>query len=229
MGSERILVVEDDPRLGRLLREYLSENGFEVQLEDRGDTAVNTILTWRPALVILDLMLPGLDGFEVFRLVRPLFSGRALFLTARRGDVDHVAGLELGADDYVTKPVDPRVLLARVRAVLRRGEGSSQPLTHLLVGLLEVDRPARRATWEGRQLTLTSAEFDMLWCLALHAGEVVDRDTLSPVVRGVSYDGVDRGLDIHVSRIRRKLRDAGAGADLIKGVRGTGYQLLVEP
>lgn len=225
LDAPRILVVEDDARLGRLLVEYLASHGYHVDLEPRGDTAVARILADQPAVLVLDLMLPGIDGFEVYRRVRSGFRGRVLMLTARRADADHVAGLELGADDYVTKPVDPRVLLARVQVLLRRAPAEPDP-ARLVHGTLTLDRTLREVTIRGTPLALTGVEFDLLWLLASHAGGVVGRERLHRDVRGVPYDGLDRSVDIHVSRLRRKLKDAGLDGD-VKALRGVGYQLAV--
>ncbi|MDP2309690.1 MAG: response regulator [Pseudomonadota bacterium] len=225
MTGPRLLVVEDDARLGELLVEYFGSHGFVVAHETRGDRACARVLELCPDVVLLDLMLPGLDGLEVFRRLRPTFTGRVIMLTARRTDVDQIVGLEMGADDYVTKPVDPRLLLARVNAVLRRAAASTQGVDFLRLGPFVIDRVIRVATVGDVALSLTGAEFDLLWHLATRVGQPVSRDELYAGLRGISYDGVDRGMDIHVARLRRKLRDAGADPDLIKSVRGTGYQL----
>lgn len=221
----RLLVVEDDIRLGELLLEYFRGHGFVAAQETRGDRAPAHVQEFCPDVILLDLMLPGLDGLEVFRRIRPTFPGRVIMLTARRTDVDQIVGLEMGADDYVTKPVDPRLLLARVNAVLRRAAVSPAGVDHLQLGALVIDRAIRTATVHGAAMVLTGAEFDLLWHLATRAGQPVSRDELYAGLRGISYDGVDRGMDIHVARLRRKLRDVGAEPDLIKSVRGTGYQL----
>ena len=227
--SARILLVEDDPGLGSVLQEYLSEEGLDVMLEGRGDLAVPRILGEKPDLVVLDLMLPGIDGFEVQRRIRPDYTGVVIVLTARRGDNDQVALFEMGADDFVTKPVDPRVLFARIKAHLRRQatpEGPTRPTGHR-IGSLTVDRALRRANWASQIVPLTSLEFDLLWMLAEHAGSVVERDLMYTEVMGTRYDGLDRGVDSHISRIRRKLRAAGMEEDAITSVRGVGYQLTV--
>lgn len=226
MRAYRLFMAEDDARLGALVAEYLSDHGFDVTVERRGDHAVDRILTEQPDLVILDLLLPGVDGFEVFRRIRCGFRGRVLFLTARRSDMDEVAGLEMGADDFVTKPVEPRVLLARINAVLRRSGLPPTP-DRPTARRLTLDR-VRREAWVGDvALPLTAVEFDLLEVLARHAGQVVSRATLYECVLGTRYDGVDRGMDVHVSRVRKKLKDAGLESEPIKAVRGTGYQLVV--
>jgi len=224
--SPRILLVEDDERLGSLLGEYLAEQGFRVTLELRGDAGAERVGLERPDLLILDVMLPGLDGFEVCRRVRPVYAGPILFLTARTEDVDHVVGLELGADDYVVKPVEPRVLLARVRALMRRthpGPGPPPAEGELAVGALRVDRARREARLAGRLLPLSTAEFDLLWTLAARAGEVLDREALLGALRGIGYDGLDRSIDMRVSKLRQKLGDDPDRPQWIRTVRGVGY------
>ncbi|MEL6345884.1 MAG: response regulator transcription factor [Myxococcota bacterium] len=226
--ATRILIVEDDPGLRTLLTEYLVARGFMVHAEGRGDTALSLIDTFAPDIVILDLMLPGLDGFEICRAARRNFQGGILMLTASKTDADQLRGLELGADDYVLKPVQPKLLLARLRALLRRIQPSDAPVSRTLeVGRLSADRARRAAHVQGQRLDLTGAEFDVLWLLMRFAGDVVRREELHREVRGVEYNGLDRSIDINVSRLRRKLRGAGL-EESIKSVRGVGY-LLVTP
>lgn len=225
-----VLVVEDDLELGQLLVEYLTEEGMKAAVERDGTRAVDRILVERPDLVLLDLNLPGSDGFEVHRRVRPHFGGVILVLTARRSDLDHVAALEMGADDYVTKPIDPRVLFARIKAHLRRvahAAATAEP-ARVAVGAIEVDRTLRRVTVAGAVVEVTGLEFEILWYLARAAGRVVTRERMYEDVLGTRYDGLDRGIDSHVSRVRRKLREAGLRHDAIVGVRGQGYQLVPE-
>lgn len=228
--QRRILLVEDDARLAGLLTEYLEESGFSVGHVARGDLAPTRILAENPDLVVLDLMLPGLDGVGVLQAVRPRYAGPILMQTARRGDIDQVGGLEAGADDYVIKPCKPRVLLARIRALLRRAGDSEQqsdtaPCGALSLGALQVDRTRREVLIHGQELPLTSTEFELVWSLASRCGSVVSREQLFLEVRGVPYDGLDRGMDVHVSRLRRKLAKAGLTEPRIIGVRGEGYQL----
>ncbi len=227
--SEKILIVEDDEKLAALLKEYLDENGHPAEIVGRGDLAVVRILSGEFALVILDLMLPGIDGLEVCRRVRDKFTGAILMLTARKGDVDEVLGLELGADDYVTKPVYPRVLLARVRSLLRRLEPRREEslIAPRTMGILILDKRRREARVGDRPVKLTSIEFDILWVLSSSPGEVVTRDALYREVHGSEYDGLDRGMDIHVSRIRQKLAALGIEGSAIKSVRGAGYLLAL--
>jgi len=227
-ARERILIVEDDARLAALLQEYLSTNGFDVDLESRGDRAVERICKEEPALVVLDLMLPGLSGFEVCRLARQSYARGLLILTASKAEVDHAVGLEIGADDYVVKPVEPRILLARIRSLLRRTRNTPASVapSEISVGALSVNRFAREASVGACVLPLTAIEFDVLLLLARRAGEVVSRDELYQQVRGVPFDGIDRGMDVHVSRLRQKLQAGGLETSALKSVRGLGYLLV---
>lgn len=225
-----LLIVEDDDQLAELLIEYLGQQGFELSRLASGDVAAETILKTKPDLVILDLMLPGANGLDVCREVRDLYSGSILMLTASQSEADHVAGLELGADDFVNKPIEPRVLLARIRAQLRRLNGGWDSKSNdeggiLRVGSLQVDIASRDVSVEGELVPLTTMEFDVLLRLALEAGSVVKRDDLYAQVMGIEYDGIDRGMDVHVSRIRRKLQRAGFDSSRLKSVRGVGYLL----
>jgi two-component system response regulator RstA len=229
----RILIVEDDLKLAELVREFLEGAGYLAAVETRGDRAAERILREQPDLVVLDLMLPGIDGLEVCRRVRPAFSGVILMLTARGEEIDEVVGLELGADDYVAKPVSPRLLLARVGSLLRRSRerelrASSEPPSRIELGALVVDVASRSASVEGRSLELTTAEFDLLWLLASHAGQVLTREQIYGHLRGISYDGLDRSIDLRIARLRKKLGDDGKQPQHIKSVRGVGYLFAVE-
>ena len=225
-----LLIVEDDDQLAELLIEYLGQQGFELSRLASGDVAAETILDKKPDLVILDLMLPGANGLDVCREVRDSYSGSILMLTASQSEADPVAGLELGAEDFVNKPIEPRVLLARIRAQLRRLNGGWDSKSDddggiLRVGSLQVDIASRDVSVEGELVPLTTMEFDVLLRLALEAGSVVKRDELYAQVMGIEYDGIDRGMDVHVSRIRRKLQRAGFDSSRLKSVRGVGYLL----
>jgi DNA-binding response OmpR family regulator len=222
----RILIVEDDARLATLLSEYLSSQGFAVNAESHGDRAVARIWSENPAVVILDLMLPGTGGFDICRRARERFTNGILILTASKAEVDQAVGLELGADDYVVKPVEPRILLARVRSLMRRLNGAlstSALPSEVAIGPLTVNRAARSVMVGDRPVELTAIEFDVLWLLARRAGEIVTRDELYMQIRGVPYDGLDRGMDVHVSRLRQKLEACGVEPSALKGVRGMGY------
>jgi two-component system response regulator RstA len=230
IDTPRVLIVEDDDELAELLLEYLGMHGFELERVAAGDVGAERILETQPDLVILDLMLPGANGLDVCRRVRDAYSGAILMLTASQSEADHVSGLELGADDFVTKPVEPRVLLARIRAQLRRLAGPRSPVKKdaygiLDVGSLRVDISSRDVRVDGQLVPLTTMEFDVLAMLAKDAGSVVKRDDLYTDVMGVQYDGFDRGLDVHISRIRRKLQGAGFDPSRLKSVRGVGYLL----
>lgn len=227
-----ILVVEDDQRLAGLIRDYLNQQGYRTAVERRGDRAVQRVLHERPHLVVLDLTLPGKDGLTVLQQVRTDFGGAILILTAREDDMDQVAGLEMGADDYVKKPVEPRVLLARIRALLRRsarGPGSAgqeppaEPYEAIAFGELAISWAARSVTLDDRNVTLTTSEFELLWLLASNAGTVMDRDTIFKVLWGLDYDGSDRSVDVAVSRLRKKLGDDPARPRRIKTVWSKGY------
>ncbi|MFO8141994.1 MAG: response regulator [Marinobacter sp.] len=234
--SWRILIVEDDERLADLTREYLENNGLTVSLEAHGGAAVERIRNEQPDLVVLDLMLPGEDGLSICRRVRPVYSGPIIMLTARTEDLDQVLGLEMGADDYIGKPVQPRVLLARIRAMLRRLEAapagksgaSGEEPVRLKFNDLVVDRSMREA-WLGEDsIDLTSAEFDLLWLLASNAGRVLSREEIFTALRGIEYDGQDRSIDVRVSRIRPKIGDDPIHPRRIKTVRSKGYLFVKE-
>ncbi|MGY6567343.1 MULTISPECIES: response regulator [Halomonadaceae] len=221
---EHVLIIEDDVRLAELTRDYLESNGFKVTVEAEGSRGVEQIQALQPDLVILDLMLPGEDGLSICRRARPDYAGPILMLTARTDDMDQVLGLEMGADDYVPKPVQPRVLLARMRALLRRAENTDQSGdARLTFGNLEVDSATREAWLEGERIDLTSAEFDLLWLLASNAGRVLTREEIFSDLRGIKYDGQDRSIDVRVSRIRPKIGDDPNHPHRIKTVRSKGY------
>ncbi len=226
---EDVLLIDDDVELGAMLTEYLAKHGFRVRSVHRGDTGL-TAARQRPwALILLDVMLPGIDGFEVLRRIRSESNVSVLLLTARGEDIDRIVGLEIGADDYLPKPFNPRELLARMRAVLRRQDrGSAPPAALLRVQDLELDGSARRASKAGRKLDLTDVEFGLLEAFMRTPGKVLSRDELSQAVLGRTFDPFDRSLDMHVSRLRRKLGQDGEDEDCVKTVRGVGYQLVLD-
>ncbi len=235
----RILLVEDDDKLSALIRDFLQTTGeFEVSIEPRGDRAPARILGEQPDLVILDIMLPGLDGLGVCKQVRDGYPGPILMLTALGDEVDEIVGLEVGADDYVAKPASPRKLLARVRTLLRRAPPGTEPPAaagtprderRLELGDLVVDATSRAVALGGTPVELTTAEFDLLWLLACHAGETLARDRIYEELRGIEWDGLDRSIDLRVARLRRKLGDDAQHPRRIKSVRGVGYLLAVVP
>ena len=226
---DEVLLIDDDTELCAMLTEYLGKNGFRVRTAHRGDTGLKAAQQRTWALILLDVMLPGMDGFEVLKRIRAESSVNVLLLTARGEDVDRIVGLEIGADDYLPKPFNPRELLARMRAVLRRNANTVNPLaTTLRVGELELNASARRATHAGTRLDLTDVEFGLLEALMRSPGKVVSREDLSKGVLGRAFDSFDRSLDMHVSRLRRKLTQSGMEEDQVKTVRGVGYQLAAE-
>lgn len=224
-----ILLVEDDRRLADLTAEYLRQNGLTVSVESRGDRAVARFRDERPRLVLLDLMLPGVDGLTICRELRQIFSGPILILTARDADIDQVIGLEAGADDYVAKPVDPMVLLARTRALLRRAAESGRPPgagSDIVIGGLRISEASQEVWLNDKQVDLTTHEFELLCLLARNAGKVLSRDDIFRSMRGLEYDGMDRSIDGRISKLRRKLHDDATKPSRIKTVWGRGYLLV---
>ena len=219
-----VLIVEDDAKLASMMSRFLREEGYVTTIEGRGDTAMDRIVAETPDAVLLDVRLPGRDGMDICRSVRPSYTGAILMMTARGDEIDEVLGLELGADDFLAKPVRPRVLLARLKAVLRRRDPPRSRRT-LRIGTLVVDPARREAHIESRDLGLSTAEFDLLYLLAQHVGEPVDRDTLYRELDGTEYDGWDRTMDLRVSRLRRKLDDNADNPAWIQSLRGVGYLL----
>ncbi|MAR91322.1 MAG: DNA-binding response regulator [Pseudomonadales bacterium] len=227
-----VIIVEDDERLAELTAEYLRSNGLKIEVIGDGGQAISAIIDRQPDLVVLDLMLPGADGLEVCKSVRDKFNKPILMLTARTDDVDQVLGLEMGADDYVAKPVKPRVLLARIRALLRRSDsadaqqekaGGDAGKNRLEFGDLVIDNSAREVWLGGNAVDLTSAEYDLLWLLASNAGTILSREEIFERLRGIQYDGQDRSIDVRVSRIRPKVGDDPMNPRRIKTVRSKGY------
>ena len=238
-------MVDDDEELVELVTEYMRREGFETEAVHNGEAGLERALSGRPALIVLDVMLPGIGGFEVLRRIRASDPQSArvpiLMLTARGEEIDRVMGLEWGADDYLAKPHSPQELLSRVRAMLRRvrlereaGQLLSQPIVsappeqrltaqHLRVGDVELDSAAHQVHVGGQEIELTAVEFELLALLLRHAGEVVTRETVSLEVFERPLTHFDRSLDVHISNLRRKLGTAGNGSERIKTVRGIGY------
>jgi two-component system OmpR family response regulator len=223
----KVLLVEDDTRLATLIGEYLSEYEFTVSIIDRGDLALEHFKKYQPDIVVLDLMLPGLDGMVVCHQINEISNVPILILTARQDAFDEVSGLEQGADDYVNKPIQPRVLLARLRALLRRRNKSTpQPIetvNHdtLVFGDLTISKEDRQVHWNGQLVDMSASEFKLLLTLAEAAGKVLSRDELLKKMRGIEFDGLDRSIDNNISRLRRKFDDD--PAKKIKTVWGEGY------
>ena len=222
--TEHILMIEDDESLAALIAEYLGTMGFKVTTRQTAAEGLALLPEEAFDALILDVMLPDSDGFEVCRQVRARSDLPILMLTARGDETDRIVGLELGADDYLPKPFNPRELLARLRAILRRRGGADVSSTELLrFGRLEIDRGARMARLDGRDRALTSYQFDLLWTLATNAGRVMSRDALMDKLRGHEAEAFDRSLDVHVSRIRAALEDDPKHPRRIITVRGAGY------
>ena len=227
--AQKILLVDDDQELSDLVSQFLTANGYQTVQVFSGDKAVEAISNEQPDLVVLDLMLPEIDGLTICKMVRDSYMGSIIMLTALDEDIDEVTGLEVGADDYLCKPIKPRVLLAHIRAQLRRQTLmlKAQPNTTLTVnkGKVNIDSLNRTVKSNGSEVSLTSAEFDLLWLLANHAGEIISRDELHQQIFKLEYDGLDRSIDLRVSRLRKKLQDDPKEPQIIKTVRNKGYLL----
>ncbi|UXI69006.1 response regulator transcription factor [Tahibacter amnicola] len=227
---ESILIVDDDVCLSGMIVEFLRSHGYDADAVDNGPTAETYIQNQPPKLVLLDLMLPGKDGLSVCRDVRRYFHGPIVMFTALGDDVDHVVGLETGADDYLAKPVSPRVLLARVRAMLRRhSTQAAGGVTEVRSAGLVINSSSRTVMQHQRRIDLTTAEFELLWLLAQNKGRIVSRELLHDTCIFTPFDPLDRSIDLRVSRLRRKIGDDPRAPALIKTVRGRGYQLADLP
>ena len=219
-----ILVVDDEPRIVQLVRDYLEHGGFTVLTAADGPSALRSARTGRPDLVVLDLGLPGLDGLDVARSLRRDGAVPIIMLTARTEESDKLVGLELGADDYLTKPFSPKELVARVRAVLRRAEGASVPSDVIRVGSdVELNMPRMEARFSGRRVDLTRSEFQIVSLMARQPGRVFTRSQLLDAIRGLAFEAYERAVDAHIKNIRRKI-----GAQYIETVFGVGYR-FAEP
>lgn len=220
-----ILLVEDNRKLASYIKTYLEELGYLVSHESRGDKAVYRILKDQPDIVILDVMLPGFNGVQVCQSVRADYKGMILMLTALGEDTDQITGLVSGADDYVVKPVDPKVLAARIEALRRRNRPSVEK-TDLLFGCLHIDLVKHIVTLSNVKLPLKPLEFELLAFLAKNADSVVNRENIMQALRGTSYDGVDRTIDLRISYLRKKLNDSIEEPFRIKTIRGKGYLFI---
>jgi DNA-binding response OmpR family regulator len=227
--SERILIIDDDARLAQMIGAYLSQDGFVVEARVTAAEGIEAVVARRPGgdgydAVILDIMLPDMDGLEVCRRLRAMSDVAILMLSARGEDADRIVGLELGADDYLPKPFNPRELQARLKAVLRRRHGQGgEGAAPLRFGRLEIDAGSRSLRIDGREAMLTSYQFDLLLALAHRAGRVLTRERLMDLVRGEDLEAFDRSIDVHVSRIRAVIEDDPAHPRRIITVRGSGY------
>lgn len=230
-----VLYVEDDAQLAQIVSEFLAPHGFRVSIEGSGDRAVERIILDNPEVVLLDINLPGTDGISICREARSQYDGPIIMISARGEEIDEVIGLEVGADDYLSKPIRPRALLARLRMHLRRHtehhriDREPQSTEPIRVGDLVVDESSRKVTAAGSRLDLTTAEFDLLTLLAKNAGKVLERGDIYEQIHGIKHDGVDRSIDLRISRLRKKLGDSPASPERIKSVRGVGYILSLDP
>jgi two-component system response regulator CpxR len=225
---DRILVIDDDAELCGLVGEYLEPEGFQIEAVHDGTRGLERALDGDHLLIVLDVMLPGLNGFDVLRRLRVASKTPVLLLTARGEDVDRIVGLEIGADDYLPKPFNPRELVARIRAILRRTQGSGKSEAEAIpevirVGDIELDPATRIVLRDGVPVELTSVEFNLLHALLRDAGRVVTREHLVDTVLSRKFSPFDRSIDMHVSKVRKKLGDSESGPDHIKTVRGVGY------
>jgi len=227
--NELILIVDDEPSIVQLARMYLEREGFRTESANDGEAAFDKVARGHPALVVLDVMLPKLDGFEVCRRLRATQNSTAiLMLTARDEDIDKILGLELGADDYLTKPFNPRELVARVKAILRRGERSIKVdgTSPIHLGDLTIDAARREVRVSARTLDLRTQEFDLLFTLAEHRGLVLSREQILQKAWGFDFYGQTRTVDVHVAHLRRKLEQSSVKIETVTGV---GYKLVVSP
>ena len=224
--AKRILVVDDETRLAHLVRGYLEQDGYEVATAGNGREALLISREFAPDLIVLDLMMPEMDGWEFMRHLRRERDTPVIMLTARVDENDRVAGLEIGADDYLTKPFSPRELMARVRAVLRRTQPSAEPaaIERLRAGGLELDPEAYAARRDGRALELTRMEFDLLLALMRHPGRAFGRLELLERTQGLAYDGYERTIDVHIKNLRKKIEDDPTHPSYILTVFGVGYR-----
>ena len=228
MAKNKVLYVEDDLETAKLVKEFLQRKDYDVEIVADGKSVLSRIRAESFDCILLDITLPGLDGLSVCQLIRDEYSGGIMMLTARGDEGDQVVGLDLGADDYLPKPVQPRLLLARLNALIRR----TKPLNctvatqEIIVNQLRIEPGQRKVSFQGSAVDVTSTEFELLLILARHAGETVSRAELHEKVRGVRYDGLDRSIDLMIGRLRRKLGDSGRDAKLIKAIHGSGYQLV---
>lgn len=226
MTEERILVVEDEKKIADLLKDYLNKEGFKVSCINRGDEVIEKIKSLGPALMLLDLMLPGLDGITVCREIRKFSNIPIIMVTAKVEEIDRLIGLEMGADDYICKPFSPREVVARVKAVLRRARPNETP-QRLVAGPIVLDENTRLVTIDGNPLSLTPSEFGLLNVMIGFPERVFSRSELLDKVQGYRFDGYDRTIDSHVKNLRKKIAELLPGKDVIQTIYGVGYKLSV--
>jgi two-component system alkaline phosphatase synthesis response regulator PhoP len=224
-----ILIVDDEAPVRETVRAYLEKEGYTVYTAADGNAALQSIRAFRPDVVVLDVMLPGMDGLEVLRRLRQESDAWVIMLTARAEEIDKILGLKMGADDYLPKPFSPRELVARIEAMLRRGGGMSAGEAPLIFERIRIDPGARKVLASGEMIDLTPIEFDLLLALARHHGRVLSREQLIEQVWGYDYYGDDRVVDVHIGRLRRKLDQAGGAGKAVATVRGVGYRFEDAP
>lgn len=227
MNKFDLVIVEDDHELASLTKEFFEQFEFNCKVESNGQNAIEQIIQQQPDVVLLDLMLPDMDGMQVFQQIKGQFSGKVAMLTARGDTIDQVLGLEIGADDYISKPVEPRLLLAKVRALLRREENGSNAVdnsnSNIIQGEVVIDTHKREVCHQGVSVELSTFEYELLLLLVENKGEVVTRDTIYEALWGHEYDGQNRQVDIYISSLRSKLETDSSQPTLIKTVRSKGY------
>ncbi len=227
----KILLVEDDISLAQWVNTYLVEQGYEVTVCHRGDQVIQMVTDDEPCLILLDVMLPGMDGISVCRELRSFYQKPILMLTAKSEELDEVIGLEVGATDYIIKPVRPRALLARIKAALRNGEqGKKEPEQNneIIIGNLHIELDSRNVNYCNEKIGISNAEFSLLRFLASNAGKVVDRDSVFKATKGREYDGLDRSVDVLISALRKKFDDDPQSPQKIKTIWGQGYLLVID-
>jgi DNA-binding response OmpR family regulator len=224
MTQHKLLIVEDDQRIAKLLVQFLRMEQFEVDWVETGEAAVEFIKQTPPDLVVLDLMLPKMDGIEVCEQIRPAFQNGILMLTAHEGDLQEVTALNAGIDDFLSKPIRTHVLLARINALLRRQTPPQQ--TQLTVNDLFIDHDKRKVTRNGQTIDLADSDFELLWILASHAGTIIKREELFHMLRGKEYDGLDRSIDMRISKLRKKLDNPDTDIEYVKTLRQLGYLFM---
>lgn len=232
---DRILIIDDDVEMCSMLKEYLESEGLETEVVHEGTAGLKRALSDQHDLVVLDVMLPGISGLEVLRQLRSESTSRVVLLTARGEEVDRIVGLEVGADDYVSKPFSPRELLARIRAILRRpvtdpqGKRAVPRTAPIQLNDIEMDFGTRTVRRNGRPIILTAVEFNLLELLLRSAGRVVTREQVAELVLGRNLNSFDRSIDVHVSKLRRKLGNLPSGEERIRSIRSVGYMYLCTP
>jgi DNA-binding response OmpR family regulator len=224
LTKKQLLIVEDDLRIAKLLVQFLRSEQFDVEWVATGEEAIEFIRRTPPDLVVLDLMLPKMDGIEVCEHIRPTFKNGILMLTASEGDLHEITALNAGIDDFLSKPIRTHVLLARINALLRRQTPTQQ--NQLTINDLYIDHDKRKVIRDGQTIEMADSEFELLWILASRAGTIIKREDLFHLLRGKEYDGLDRSIDMRISKLRKKLTPAGSDIEYIKTLRQLGYLFM---